>query len=191
MNEENLSLIFRVLLGCFLLSLLLSMYHAFGQKGKKRIAIYLGIVCLLIFIGLVYIVVFSANIDIRQLVAKSEDKVNPYSNNLIYQDISFILAIGVRLALIGVITMMLYYLWRKSKKYPNNMGIKIHKALLLLGFVGIGYFIFHETKGCLESLEYREVLPFGLYAAFFAGGMFWMFICSIIAAAALPENKDK
>jgi hypothetical protein len=191
MSEANLSLLFRVLLGSFLVSLGFSLYHAFSEKGKKRMAIYLGVLCSLIFIGLVYVVVFSANIDFRALVAKGEDKANPYTNNLIYQDISFIISIGIRFVLIGVISGMLYYLWHKSKKYPNNMGIKIHRLLILVGFIGIAYFIFYETKGCLQSLEYREIIPFGLYALFFAGGMFWMFICSIIAAAALPENTDK
>jgi hypothetical protein len=196
MSSESLSILFRVLAGAFLCSLLFSLYNAFREKGSKKKAIYAGYVCAALFISLVWVVFHSANLhfegiqDGRISFKPSSDNPNPYASSTIYQDIALTIGIAVRLVLIGVITAMLIYLWNKSKTYPDLVGIYIHKALIGLGFAGVAYFSFYEARECIQSVSYREVLPFGLYALFFAGGMFWMFLCSIVAAATLPEDYD-
>lgn len=196
MTAENISLWFRGLSILFIILLGFTVYYSFRKKGSKKTARWFGLFTFLVFIGIVSIVFYNANTDyyVNALKQNPDDSkiageaAKNIPKNPIYKDIALLIGIGVRVALVTIITFMLVYLWRRSKTYPKNIGITIHQLCIAIGFVLIVYFVYYESSKCIQSASYREIIPLGLYSAFFAGGMFWMLVCSIIAAAALPED---
>ncbi len=184
MNNQEYLLLFRVLLVLFVSCVMLTYLLTSKKIGGRIFPKVSGVGAITFFVTLV-VVVFKSKYSLPSL---EKDVV---VKNSIYQDISLIISVGVRMMIISIIGFMLFYLWKRSKRYPNNIGITIHKILIGLGLVAVVLFTINETKECFNSLEYREVIPLGVYAAFFAGGFFWMLLCSIIAAAALPENANK
>jgi hypothetical protein len=184
MNNQEFLLLFRVLLGLFISCVSLTYILTSKKIGGRIFPKVAGVGAVTFFVALV-VVVFKSKYSLPSL---EKDVV---SNNSIYQDISFIISIGVRVMIISIIGAMLFYLWKRSKKYPQNIGITIHKILIGIGLIAVVLFAINETKECFKSLEYREIIPLGVYAAFFAGGFFWMLLCSIVAAASLPENAAK
>jgi hypothetical protein len=196
MSAQNLSLLFRSVSLLFLILLVIAIYHTFKKTGKKKLARGFGLAAFICFIGVVYLVFYGAQNDSslaafkanpeNQAAAAAAEKNVP--QNVIYKDVTFLISIMVRVVIVSIISFMLYYLLRRSKKYPNILGIKIHRVLLWIGFGLIGWFVVYETLECINSESYREIIPLGLYSAFFAGGMFWMLVCSIVSAASLPED---
>jgi hypothetical protein len=55
--------------------------------------------------------------------------------------------------------------------------------------LGILIVFVYDIQLTVEDRKYAEVISFGKYGIIFIGSMFWMMLCSIIAAAALPEEK--
>jgi hypothetical protein len=184
MNDQEYLLFFRALLGLFALSVIATYLLTSKKLGGRLLPKVAGVASVVFFITLV-IVVFKSKYSLPSL---EKDVV---AKNSIYQDISLIIAVGVRITIISIIGAMLFYLWKRSKKYPQNTGIFIHKILIGIGLIGVVLFAIYETKECFNSFEYREIIPLGVYAAFFAGGFFWMLLCSIVSAASLPENTGK
>jgi hypothetical protein len=184
MNNQEYLLLFRVLLGLFTASVIVTYILTSKKMGGRILPKIAGVASVSFFVALV-IIVFKSKYSLPSL---EKDIV---AKNSIYQDISLIIAVGVRITIISIIGAMLFYLWKRSKTYPQNIGIIFHKILIAIGLVGVVLFAIYETKECYNSFEYREIIPLGVYAAFFAGGFFWMLICSIISAASLPENTGK
>ena len=194
MNDDQLSLLFRCISLLFLILLGITLYTSFTKKNTKKLPILFGVLTALCFISIVVIIFYNANNDYYVQAAKANKNIDAAAkhipNNVIFRDVALFISVGVRLAIVAAITGMFLYLWKKSKRYPNNFGIVTHKVLLLVGMALIGCFVVSETIACSQSAAYREVIPFGWYSAFFAGGIFYMFVCSIVLAAALPENYD-
>lgn len=182
MEAQQAQLIFRILLVLFIICTFLGLYFGVSKKGNANLPLILGVVALALFVGAV-VTVFNS---VKALPNLDKDVV---VNSSIYRDISLIISIGLRLVIISVMAALVGYLWKKSNSYPKITGIHIHRLLLVIGMVGIVVFAINEIIQCVNSFEYRELIPFGNYSAFFAGGFLYLLVCSIVAAAALPEGK--
>jgi hypothetical protein len=214
MKQEQLVIFFRTVAilfaSCTVLFFYLNFKKSSKNRGKKQRA--LGILAGLFFVALVWIIFYNADYKIENLKTRTTDSDNPYADNKIFKDIAVFIGIILRLIIFGIIAAIYIYLFRKSKKYPQLTGIKIHRILLICGFLGVPNFLinavlhflvpgtgylhfvgvldtfFIEFREVFNSFSYLEIMPFGIYTGLFAGNMIWFLICSIVAAAALPEE---
>jgi hypothetical protein len=214
MSPENLHVLFRGLALAFAIFLGCSLYHNFSKKGTKKKTIVFGAIAFVIFLVLVWVIFFNADYKVENLKKRLSDGDNPYAENRIFKDVAIFIGVALRLVIFIGIAAVYWYLFKKSKKYPPVTGIKIYRILLVCGFIGVPNFIINglrhyvfngsgylhivgvldtlyvETLATAGSYTYLETMPFGIYTGLFVGNIFWFFICSILAAAVLPETTD-
>ncbi len=174
--------IFSILLLALGISIAVSIYVGFAKHTtRKQLYICIG-VSLSIFVAMISIVFQNA------YALPSLDKAD-VEQSAIYQKIALIIAIGLQIAILGVITAMFMYLWYRAKRYPKNGYIILHKLLVAIGIAAILTYIGYTIRNFIVAPNI-EILPEMIYVAVFPGSIFWMLLCSIVAAIGIPETNE-
>jgi hypothetical protein len=185
MSTINYVQLFKIAGFAFLASLGMLLYlFTNTQAGSRKFKIIARLLAIVSFVSMFVFVVANAKTDPRLAYQTHDGAVNNDIYNILFYATTFV----VRTAIFGFMAFAFIYLLRKSRLYPQITGIKIHQLLLILGIIGVTYVFITDISDCLKDRDYAERVSFGRYGIIFIGSMFWMMICSMVAASALPED---
>jgi hypothetical protein len=200
MDSASFLYLFRTVAILFFVFFAITTFNFFIKKWNKKTTRVLGVITLFIFLCIMGLIVYNAQTTPYLSELKDMDEKDPMyetiklkanramRQNAIFGDINMFVGITVRIVTVLLISLGIQFLWRKNKQYPKITGILIQKLLLILGIIGVIAFVIFETYRCFTIPDYRDEIPLELYSLFVAGGLFWMLLCSIVGAAALPED---
>jgi hypothetical protein len=185
MSDINYVQLFKIAGFVFLASLGVLLYlFTNTQASSRKFKIIARLCAVASFIAMFIFVVANAKTDPRLAYQTHDGAVNNDIYNILFYATTFV----VRTVIFGFMVFAFLYLLRKSLQYPTIAGIRVHQLLLILGIIGVSFVFITDITDCLKDRDYAERISFGRYGIIFIGSMFWMMICSMVAAAALPED---
>jgi hypothetical protein len=185
MSDINYVQLFKIAGTFFLGGLGLFLYNFSGNEKKSfTLRLVTTLIVVVSFIAMFVFVIANAYADPRLARQTHEGAISNDIYNILFYATTFL----VRSVIFGFMAFAFIYLLKKSRLYPQLTGIRIHQLLLILGIIGVSYVFVNDIIDCLNDRDYAERISFGKYGIIFIGSMFWMMICSMIAAAALPED---